>query len=110
MARWLVGTMVIGCLVLPGCARTPKDLCQDWVNAVNDLRARCGLDADGPIDIGWPDGRVGCEHTARVGTPAAIVQDCIPWTESVTCEELEIVGTEPVLPDSCSARTFQAYE
>jgi len=102
--------LALMCLAIAGCARTPKDLCQDYVNALNDLRARCGLDDEGPIDVAWSDGRIGCEHTARVGDPQSIVQDCIPWAESATCESLTVVDDEPVYDESCSTRTFQAYE
>lgn len=110
MARWLVVALALGCVGIAGCARTPKDLCQDYVNALNDLRARCGLDEEGPLDVGWPDGRIGCQHTARVGDPQSIVQECIPWAESIACEELVVIDDEPVFHTSCSTRTFQAYE
>ena len=94
---------------VPGCIRTPKDVCREYVTAVNDLLIRCEIPYT--YDVILDDDEVGCDYVGRVSDADSILNDCIPWTRSVECEELmfETDGTVR-LDDDCNSGSFQGYD
>lgn len=109
MKRWLPLAAAVALSTIPGCLRTPRDVCHEYVAAVNDLLARCG--ALYTYDVALDDDEIGCDYVGSVSDAGSILNDCIPWTETVACEDLvyDLDGTI-VLDDDCSASAFQGRD
>ena len=98
-----LGLLVACSLALAGCPRTPQSLCQETLDALNGMADRCMLLR---FDIVRPsDGMTGCGTVQRVTRPDELIDQCIPWAESVDCDDLPAE-----LPAFCSFSHFQYVE
>lgn len=98
-----VGLLLACSLALAGCPRTPQSLCQETLDALNDMAVRCGR--LGYIVVRPSDGETGCDTVQRVTRPEELVNECIPWAEAVACENIP-----DTLPAFCSFSHFQYVE
>ena len=73
-----------------GC-NTPQSICTDMVTTLDDLLVRCGYArVDLRLDTGEP---ATCEDVNRVEDPGQLLNECIPWAEEATCEDLEALSS-----------------
>lgn len=92
-----------GSLALGACIRTPQSLCQETLDALNEMAERCGRPG---YEIVRPsDGATGCGAVQRVTRPDELVEQCIPWTQAVACEDVP-----ESLPAFCASSHFQYVE
>jgi hypothetical protein len=82
-------------------------VCWDTVEALDDMWARCGYPIH--VELMKEDGRPAtCEDVNQVTNPTQYQNECIPWAETVTCEELAV---DPLaLHPSCDFRNFMYFE
>lgn len=70
-----------------GACNTPQSICNDMVISLDDLLERCGY-SDRimlRLDTGEP---ATCEDVNAVDDPGQLLNECIPWAQNATCEEL----------------------
>ncbi|MDQ3033176.1 MAG: hypothetical protein M3Y87_12225 [Myxococcota bacterium] len=95
-------------LAVSGC-RTPQSLCQEYVDEINAMLVRCSI----PIEYGVvhpSTGERGCHIVQQVSDPRQIVDQCIPWAQSIdTAEECAAVDVS-MLPPFCRATLFEIVE
>lgn len=96
-------------LAIAGCARTPQSLCQEYVDSINAMFSRCEIALE--FDVVHPtSGERGCHLVQRIPDPSPIVDECIPWANSIDTFE-ECADVDPAaFPSFCSARAFQIVE
>jgi hypothetical protein len=92
---------------VPGCIRTPAQLCQDYVDAVNAMFRRCDIGAE--FFVTNPDGRRGCDGISRVTNAGALTMQCIPWTEAADCET-EVIPALPTMGGSIRWPSYTGCE
>ncbi|AKF09921.1 hypothetical protein DB32_007070 [Sandaracinus amylolyticus] len=88
--------------------RTPQSICQEYVDAINAMFERCDIRFE--FDVVRPDGRRGCGGVQRVTDAHPILDECIPWAESVECTAVNPADPSSSFPSSCSSRVFQYVE
>lgn len=98
-----VASLVVCALALAGCPRTPQSLCQETIDALNDMAFRCGR--PGYVIVRPSDGETGCDTVQRVTRPDELVDQCIPWAEAVACDDIP-----DELPAFCAFSHFQYVE
>jgi hypothetical protein len=99
-------------LGLAAC-NTPHSVCEDYQHAVNRMYARC--DVPIRLEFYWASGPhagepATCDDVTNVENADAVLCDCIPWTEDVSCDSL--AADSYALHRSCddTAFTFTYYE
>ncbi|UJR86633.1 hypothetical protein [Sandaracinus amylolyticus] len=91
-----------------GCVRTPQSICQEYVDAINAMFERCNVPFE--FFVARPDGTRGCGAVQRVTDAHPILDECIPWADTVECSEVDPAAPASSFPASCSARVFQFVE
>ena len=70
---------------------TPKSICNDMKGALDDLLVRCGY---APLQLLFDTGEPAtCDDVNEVENPDQLLNECIPWAQEATCEELEALAS-----------------
>jgi hypothetical protein len=75
-------------VVLATSCNTPQSICYDMVMALDDLLARCGYPDRIMLRLATGEPAT-CEDVNSVDDPDQLLNECIPWAQDATCEELD---------------------
>jgi hypothetical protein len=83
--------VVCALVVFAASCNTPQSICEDMQMALDDLLVGCGY---APIELRLDTGEPAtCDDVNAVDNPGQLLNECIPWAQEATCEELEATSS-----------------
>ncbi len=97
---------LLGLVTLLSC-NTPQSTCEDTLDAINDMYTRCKLLARLSL-VKENDEPATCEDINQLNDDGRLLCECVPWTETVSCDEIR---DDPFdLPDFCDLSQLEYFD
>lgn len=82
--------VILVSLATSGC-NTPQSICTDMVTTLDELLVPCGY---APVERQLATGEPAtCDNVNEVENPSQLLNECIPWAEEATCEDIEDISS-----------------
>ncbi len=107
MARRAPLSVLVALLaVFASSCNTPQSICYDMVEALDDLLARCGSSERIMLVLATGEPAT-CEDVNQVEDPDQLLNECIPWAQEATCDEL--AATSDFAEHGCDFSLLQYF-
>ena len=92
---------LVAAAALAGCGPSDEEVCGDLVDAVTEALVRCNLGTREQIRQLLEQQLGSCSDVKDIRDEDALYDECIPWLESVECNELVSASQNGQLHESC---------